>query len=391
MKRGFTLVELLIVVMVIGILMGMVLRFGNIGIDVQRRNLTVTRMQRLENALSGYFAAFGTYPPVKLQGSRNYLLEVSDHGIQNADGQENASLWGWLGSDNRVSDGAAEAAAWSQVQAACEAQPVACYFPYSEDYVDYVRSYSEMMKSYAEQVSDDEIASGRKAVFAAGFDTGVPLGRFGSYRDETDWSRIQLFKFGLLSFLLPRYLFMMEGPRELFTDYAQWTGNNQLPADPLRGTSYAGGWERLRRDVREDLARVANVPSQAVCARWIANFKNSLTCARKLTFFGVDVMADADQESSMAGINTGLKIYSPGGFDNDSHAGQYVLNSVSLRDGWLNDFYYYSPAPYQSYVIWSSGPNGRTFPPWVSLDSLPSDAKRCVGYWTGDDIVSLKK
>ena len=232
----------------------------------------------------------------------------------------------------------------------------------------------------------------------AGYDTGVPLGRFASYRGEIDWEKIQLFKFGLLSFLLPRYLFMMEGPEELFTDYAQWTGNNQLPNDPLRGTTYAGGWKRLREDVNDDLARVANIPSQAVCARWIANFEKSLTCGgTKTTFFGVDVQAssdnllgDAEEEGSEVEVSLDIPVFSPGGYSQSSRSGQYTLNGISIMDGWGKELYYYSPPPYQSYVLWSAGPNKRTFPPWISRDSLNADARRCVGYWIADDIVNLR-
>ena len=61
-----------------------------------------------------------------------------------------------------------------------------------------------------------------------------------------------------------------------------------------------------------------------------------------------------------------------------------------MRDGWDNELYYYSPEPYQSYVLWSAGANGRTFPPWISREKLPSDANRCVGYWVRDDIGGLK-
>ena len=388
MKRAFTLIELLIVVTVISILMGIVMRFGNIGANSQKRNVTITRMQRLENALSGYYAAFGTYPPVHLQGSRNFYLTVSDHGVQNTSGQENSSLWGWLGADGKVKDYGSESRAWTQVKAACESQPVGCYYPYSEDFRDFVESYSEMMKSYAEQ--DDTLSAERKAVFAAGFDTGTPIGRFSSYRDRINWEEIQLFRFGLLSFLLPRYLFMMEGPEELFSNYAQWTGNNQLPCDPLRGTAYSGGWKRLRSDVNDDLARVANIPSQAVCARWMANFEKTLTCSREQTFFGVDVKAEDSEDTIDGSINKELTIYSPGGYSSDSRAGQYVLNSTTIRDGWGSEFYYYSQAPYQSYTVWSAGANRRTFPPWAARESLGAEANRCIGYWIADDIVSLK-
>ena len=62
---------------------------------------------------------------------------------------------------------------------------------------------------------------------------------------------------------------------------------------------------------------------------------------------------------------------------------------MTVVDGWENEFYYYCPAPYQSYVLWSAGANGKTFPPWVSRESLDSKANACVGYWTEDDIVNL--
>ena len=390
MKKAFTLVELLVAITVIAILMAMTLRFGNIGADTTARNTTISRLQRLENALSGYHAAFGTYPPVKLQGSRNIYLKVSDHGIQNNDGEENSSLWGWLGGDGTVKDGTAESRAWRQVKAACTAQPIGCDYPYEEAYGKFVEAYSEMAKEYAAQVSDDEMDSERKAVLAAGFDTGVPIGRFNSYKDKIDWKDIQLFKFGLLSYLLPRYLFMMEGPEELFSSYAQWTGNNELPCDPLRGTAYPGGWQRLREDVKDDLARVANIPSQAVCARWMVNFENSLACAKAETFFGINVKGDKNEDALTIQNIGRFDIYSPGGYGEDSKAGQYVLNSITMRDGWGTEFFYYSPAPYQGYVVWSAGPNGRTFPPWISRESLDSDANKCVGYWIKDDIGGLR-
>ena len=395
MKKAFTLVELMVAIAVIAILMAFILRIGNIGSDSEARNVTISRLQRLENALSGYYAAFGTYPSVKLHGSRNIYLKVSDHGIQNTDGEENTSLWGWL-KDGEVKDAMAESQAWNQVKAACIAQPIACYYPYPEDkaYQDYVEAYSEQMKSYVEQI--EEIDQGTKAKFAAGFDTGVPLGRFGAFRNKIDWTEIQLFKFGLLSYLLPRYLFMMDGPEELFSSYAQWTGNNELPCDPLRGTPYSGGWKGIRDDANpkyNNTARVANIPSQAVCARWMANFEKTISCSqKKVVFFGINVVSDVNTDNiEMNEPNLALSIYSPGGYREDSKSGQYVLNSMTIKDGWGVEFFYYSPAPYQSYTLWSAGANKRTFPPWISRSSLGSDANACVGYWIKDDIGGLRK
>ena len=77
MKRGFTLIEMLIVVVIPATLMGMVFRLSSIGSDSDRRTKTIVRIQRLENCLSGYYAAFGSYPPVKRHGSPDPYLSVN--------------------------------------------------------------------------------------------------------------------------------------------------------------------------------------------------------------------------------------------------------------------------------------------------------------------------
>ena len=59
MKKGFTLVELLIVVVVMITLMTITFRLSSIGSDATARNKTVNRLNRLENCMSGYYAAFG--------------------------------------------------------------------------------------------------------------------------------------------------------------------------------------------------------------------------------------------------------------------------------------------------------------------------------------------
>ena len=63
MKRGFTLVELMIVIAVLVTLMAITFRITNTVADTESRTMTITRMQRLENALSGFHAAFGATRP----------------------------------------------------------------------------------------------------------------------------------------------------------------------------------------------------------------------------------------------------------------------------------------------------------------------------------------
>ncbi len=393
MKKGFTLVELLIVTVVIVILLTMVFRLSTVVGDSSAMNLTVDRMHRLENALSGYYAAFGTYPPVKLHGNRNPYLEVNEYGDQNDSGSENTSIWGWISGDgNSVQNGEAERAAWRQIRSACVAQPVACMFPFPRGLMnDYIKALSEAMKVQAENSKDENY----KRIIMRGFDDGVTEnpGRHDPYRNDPDWAVVKLFRFGLMSFLLPRYLVMMTSEGDFF-DYAQWMGNNTLPRDPLTGQTM-NNWKYMQSNFitknglkSSDTAHVANIPSQAVCARWIANFDRSLTCNYSHVLFGVEVWSGKDGEASLSDIDTD-DIFVPGGYQNGNSSAQYILDMITMRDGWNNDFYYYSPAPYQSYILWSSGPNGRTFPPWISLDTLDGNASKCVGYWVRDDIINL--
>ena len=67
-------------------------------------------IQKIENCLSGYYAAFGSYPPVTLHGSRNYNLEVNINGIQ---------------TDEEVNSGLD----WPRVEAACRLATEAGYKP----------------------------------------------------------------------------------------------------------------------------------------------------------------------------------------------------------------------------------------------------------------------
>ena len=392
MRKAFTLVEMLIVVVVLVTLMTITFRLGAINETSSRRNTTVTRLQKLENCLSGYFAAFGSYPPVAQHGSYNFYLRVDDHGIQNLDGDENTSIFGWdPDAFRRGSRPTEEIEAWNQVQAACRAQPVGCAFPFRKEFSDFVTAWSDQLKE--EAADSKSLTQAQKSMFAAGFDDGISqnIGRHARFKDKTDWRDVQLFKFGLMSFLLPRYLIMMASDESLYSDYAQWTGNNSMPSDPLTGQKYISWrkvWDDANRDRdTTDYARVANIPSQAVCARWMPNLEDSVyTPHSTLSIFGVDI---ADNESTVGFSLSSTEVHSPGGYDQSSTSGQYVLDFCTVRDGWWEEFYYYSPPPYQTYVLWSSGPNKRTFPPWISRDSLDSKANRCVSAWIEDDIVNM--
>lgn len=396
MKRAFTLLELLIVIAVLVILMGLVFRLTSAGTESQRKTETVMRLQRLENCLSGYFAAFGNYPPVSVHGSRDIYTEVGTHGVQTDKTGKKDGLWNWTNIGER-----SELEAWRQIQAACRAQPVDCCYPYPQGMSEMVDLVAKEMKSRAESGDDafrayfeDETV---KARLSAGFDDGVSrnIGRHNRNKCETDWRKIQLFKFGLMSYLLPRYLVMMNGNDVFFREYAQWTGNNDIPCDPFTGAAYSS-WKKVRDDAtsssQNDLARVANIPNQVVCARWMPNLEGICACNSSCTLFGINIR-DTGTLSELNPDNINIMIYAPTDAKSGSTANQYVLDGITVRDGWGNDFFYYSEEPYQSYTLWSAGPNGRTFPPWVDRSDKNKDmtakANECISKWVADDIVHL--
>ena len=382
--RGFTLIEMLVVVAVLVTLMTMVFRLSSIGSDSARRTLTISRLQKLENCLSGYYAAFGTYPPVKVQGSRSIYARVTTHGIQ---------------TDERQVLPIADI--WNQVEAACKAQPVACQFPFPADYKDLIVSVSNTLRDLANAKEEefDQLWSSdggktedqsKISKYNNGFDGGSS-DRFSS--NDTDWRNVQAFRFGLLSYILPRYLFMTEADETYFNGtFSQWEANNSLPCDPLTGERYSS-WSTMRQKLLDyrssgrvsDLAQVANIPSQAVCARWMPNLEGSCTASRDMVFFGVNVRGGGSSILDVA--NRDIEVFTPNGSDN--YADQYILDSITMQDGWGRDFFYYSPAPYQKYVVWSAGPNGKTFPPWIPRKTLNATDAATVGNWTADDITGM--
>ena len=396
MKKGFTLVEMLVVVAVLAILMSIVFRLGSAVKVDEAKNTTMSKMQKLENCLSGYYAAFGSYPPVKVHGSRD-IYEEDD------DGNRNQNLWGWtsIGED-------AEWRAWNQVKRACEAQPIECNFPFSQNDEPRVEAYALELK---ERTTSGEFKKYQSQEtnplyreFTQGFGIGNPNEFSNDLWGNSEWRYVKIFRFGLMSYLLPRYLTMMNGDARYFGTRggadvcAQWNDNNDMPCDPFEGNSN-WSWRKMRDDYLQpdstthnqgDLARIANIPTQAVAARWMPNLEGICDCgSSSTTFFGINVGSGSDMfclDSDPDSNPPTPAIYSPG----DSGSGFYLLDKITVVDGWGNDFYYYSRSPFQSYTLWSAGANGRTFPPWLSIDDLGSNAKKCILLWTVDDLTRMK-
>ena len=373
-SRGFTLIELLIVTVVIATLMAIVFRLAGTGGESTARAKTLARLQKLSNALSGYYAAFGSYPPVPLQGrSRDIYTQVDSYGAKEEGGISGSLGYGIQGT------GRNEAALESpemrkQIEAACRAQPVAAGFPYN-----YKGTEVEVINALTTQY---------------GLKSYQPIRSYGGFnKDSSDWSENNVFMFGLMSFLLPRYQFMLDGDKNIYRDHPDgpWQSNNRLPflLDGSRPTDWTKvqdalmmGPDNVDRTTSSSpslKAMVENLPSQAVCARWMPNFAG-IVATRPVVFntvfFGVDTDAPHDYGN---GVGKWF-IFSQNGYDSEP---SYVNGIKTVLDGWGEDFYYYSPPPYQSYQLWSSGPNKRTFPPWMEK---PAGKENLVNEWISDDI-----
>ena len=365
MKRAFTLVELMVVVVVISILLTIVFRLVSVGESTTCRNNTIARMQRLENAISGYFAAFGSYPPVSLHASRNVYADLDENGNQRS-GAETGQLQ------------------QESVDKACRAQPVAVRYPFhnSSQVREYIDTVSRIV---VERVnSGDDQWRAYKAYsyqLSGGFTALRDPNQVSGWNTKKTWGEVKIFQFGLMSFLLPRYMFMANGlDAEDLENCAQWNANNRLSSHPNAGYSF-GSW----KDQLDDARLVRRIPSQAVCARWMPNFEKMVSgnpITSPMRFFGVDIsdgtiVVEPDNPGELA-----KNVY--------VDQNRTILDSMTVKDGWGNEFYYYSPAPFQSYRLWSAGSNGATFPPWVPLSSLKSDSdKRTAANWMSDDIMYL--
>ena len=375
-SRGFTLIELLIVTVVIVTLMAIVFRLAGTGGESTARSKTIARLQKLSNALSGYYAAFGSYPPVPLQGrSRDIYTVVDNYGAKSDGGSLG---YGIQGTSRNVGDLASDKMKY-QIEAACRAQPVAAGFPLN--YKNDTEIIDVLCQTY-------------------GLKGYKPISSYGGFnRNSSDWNENNVFMFGLMSFLLPRYQFMLSGEKELYKDSPSgpWTKNNRLPY-LLDGTR-PENWEKVQQWMgagpdysergssdKKMRAMIENLPSQKVCARWMPNFKGIVesdpvtSYASRDTsttrFYGVETDAGHEHGHRLEK----WFVISPNGY---GHESTYINGTKTVRDGWGEDFYYYSMPPYQSYQLWSSGPNKRTFPPWMEP---PAGNQKLVNEWIADDI-----
>ncbi len=366
-RAAFTLIELLIVVVVIVTLMGIVFRLSGMGGESKARGITIRRLNAIEFALSGYNAAFGSYPPVEIHGQRDIYLEVDGSGLQYTTGQKYSPSS--LGS----SSGAAEY--WKHVKAACRSQPVAAEFPMN-----------------AKRTRQHDTTGKYNGFNLLGEGENIS-----SLVSAKNWNQARIFKFGLMSYLLPRLQFMLEGASDLYDRGGFWRERNRLSAlyNFATGESLTPTWDDVQRRMnagrhwqegkREntDLREVINQPSQLVCARWMSAFEGIVHNGK--TFYNVNTYDGTVGRSSGEGDGS----YSLSGSVSGGSGQMCMLSCMTVVDGWGHDFYYYSDPPYQNYRLWSAGPDGMTFPPWMDLKQLPSAERELAGDWMADDIVSM--
>ena len=336
-SKGFTLVELMVVIAVIAILSGVTFRLMSAASVQKQRAETISKMARLENALSGYYAIYGTYPPVALYASQNLNDPGTDDMGETMSGQSGAN----------------------RAKFTAGAQPVRFLFPYSQ------------MASPAIQalINEDPGLSALGALEAHNALGNLQLG-------SDDWSDNRVFCFGLMSYLLPRveligYLGMGNniGISDEFFKSAVWSqqGGNSSSSSSSQG-------------VQKGLGRQRVIENEA-CAKWLPNLKG--------------IVNISGGHKSILGVEITPKNWGSGGWASPVKSGNVVLvlQQATVVDGWGREFYYYSAPPYQSYRLWSAGPDGETFPPWIpstQYDSLGiADLKaNTIRRWVSDDLVA---
>jgi type II secretory pathway pseudopilin PulG len=380
------LIELLVVTVVVVSLMAVVFRLSGIAGNTSNRETTVHRLQCLENCLSGYYAAFGSYPPVPLQGaSRNIYRKVDENHptVQTDDDDMETGL------------------VWNSVRAACLSQPVAALFPppygYEKRYATFKRG---IQAAYNADIYDGASKTHVESLLSMNWLSLESPGFLNPYQPETDCRRLQLFRYGLMAFLLPRYRFMLECAKSGSSDgaekngafkdsidnYRQWTSFNRLPPRMDSGVAYESWSDFCDIIGTDDDWQIDLIPSQAACARWLPNLRD-IVSGPEFDFFGIHIGSVNDGIPKVEHAGS-FMLYGAGGSNKTGGSG-YPLNSLTVKDGWGNDFYYYSPAPHQTYVLWSAGGDGKTFPPWVDMEQFKS--KNSGHYstalgWMADDI-----
>jgi prepilin-type N-terminal cleavage/methylation domain-containing protein len=245
-RRGFTLLEMLVVVVIIAILAGLVFYLIKGAGARMARAQTVVHVQKVRSALEEFFAEYGQYPPV----------QVYDNG--------------------------------------------------------------EQLFRYEYAISNGLAVCGNHAYSRL----------TGTLKDNPAYP---VFRFGLMSYLVPRYQGYAESVNcpdyvGLFTLNSQWedpASGNYVPASGIPQDQ-----ERDRR----------------ACRRW-----EPILFDPNITYSHEQQRGPYDENSDA--LRTDLPFGAPGTWG-------YINLFITVRDGWNRDLHYRSVPPYESYDVWSAGPDG---------------------------------
>ena len=260
MKRsGFTLIEMLVVVVVIGILSGLVFRLVGAGGTSSDRAKARRQVEAIANACEEYRAEYGRYPPVakNLKGEQPFDYIYPDHPDR-----------------------------WTAKNAG---------------------SLATLLRN-------------------------VP-------RTKLEQNGAHVFRFGLLSYLVPRVEGHAEfAPKELFEN------PSHLPSDQHSWLS-------------QNAAKNSNISSSTL-KEWIKNGKisrganwNASTCCN-----AVDNPRDLRAAKKIAPLLEGITRVdiNPQSYNGNS----YTNLHVHISDPWGNSLRYESDPPHDSFRVWSIGPDG---------------------------------
>ena len=262
-RRGFTLIELMIVFVIIIVLAGMVLRLMNLSGVRNAEASTRERLERVAQALEEFRATYGRYPPVD-------------------------------------------------------------YYPGIGQPFGYEYANAAMMPPTVQNTIRSESTGPNKKNLWSADGTG------------------RVFTFGLLSYFFPRYnSHASESPR-LFIG-----GSGSAPpsggVDPFNKNNSINQWSDYNK--RDNLTDIGDIVQNLESSRRILPFLGaSLSPTNTVESYGIVYHgATAIREVSK---DSGL---------------EYQNMVLTIYDGWgEHELHYESRPPYDSYKLWSNGPDGKS-------------------------------
>ena len=366
-KQAFTLIELMIVVSVITILMLATFQLFRAAAHSKKVAETKARLERIQNALSGYFAAYGQYPPVPFYADLN-----PDNNHCDPDYVDRVKF----GNDNDGVGVPYYMLAWearAQVTARC-VQPIAFEFPPP-------RSMDEVIPTRFKDPNDWR---------TGGMDVQSVNQVDQQYKyEDINWNTTKVFKFGLVSFLIPKLQVVGIPGSPTATDWgapsqrlflsAQWINQSTDPTRKPGGT--------MDKDFLDKMGKQLAAENEA-CAKWLPNLAGTIAGSGEITRDVLGIPIWTGGWGHKGGLQPRSMTLSTG------QSRPVAVWVATILDAWHNEFFYYSPPPYQSYRIWSAGDDGKTYPPWIQSnegDYLKSDKDgprwKKIAKWKKDDIV----